>query len=201
MKVLIIDFAARRRSRTRCLGKIDGGRIVTTGIVWLALLLSGCQPLGYSADNDLPPEPAAAELAEPLEPAHDFALSTLDGDTVRLSNLRGRWVLINFWATWCAPCRDEMPYLDRLAADHANQLSVLAVNMRESKTTVRAFVEEFDLHLPILVAPDDATLLAYYVRGLPVSVLIDPDGMVTQRIVGPIQPGFVEAEMGNCDAC
>lgn len=197
MKALIIDFSARRRSRTHYLGKIDGSRIVTTGIVWLALLLSGCQPLGYFADNDLPPESAAADLAESLEPAHDFALSTLDGDTVRLSNLRGRWVLINFWATWCAPCRDEMPYLDRLAAEHADQLSVLAINMRESEATMRAFVEEFDLHLPILVAPDDATLLGYYVRGLPVSVLIDPDGMVTQRIAGPIQPGFVEAEIGN----
>lgn len=152
MKALIIDFTARRHSRTHRLGKIYGSRIVTTGIVWFALLVSGCQPLGYSADNDLPPEPTPMELAEPLEPAHDFVLATLGGDTVRLSDQRGRWVLINFWATWCAPCRDEMPYLDRLAADHSDRLSVWAVNMREPEATVRAFVEELDLHLPILVA-------------------------------------------------
>jgi thiol-disulfide isomerase/thioredoxin len=161
-----------------------------------ALLLAGCQPVGYADDNMLFVEPTALEAA-PVELAPDFALATLEDGMVRLSELRGRWVLVNFWATWCAPCRDEMPYLDRLAADHADRLSVLAVNMRESEATVRAFVEELDLRLPILLAPDDATLLAYYVRGLPISVLINPDGMVVQRIVGPIQPGFVEAEIGN----
>lgn len=160
---------------------------------WIvAVLLAGCQPPGYVIENELPAEPTPVEVAEPLDLAHDFALPTLDGVTVRLSDLRGRWVLVNFWATWCAPCREEMPYLDRLATDHADRLSVLAVNMRESETAVRTFAEELDLRLPILLQPDDATLLAYYVRGLPISVLIDPDGGVVQRIIGLVQPGTVE---------
>ena len=168
------------------------------GIHWLWLicllwivLLGGCQPVGYTDDDKLFAEPTPLEAA-PVELAHDFALTTLDGAAVRLSDLRGRWVLVNFWATWCAPCRDEMPYLDRLAADHADHLSVLAVNMRESEATVRAFAEELDLNLPILLAPDDATLLAYYVRGLPISVLIDPAGNVAHRIIGAVQPGIIE---------
>jgi thiol-disulfide isomerase/thioredoxin len=165
-------------------------------LLWGALLLAGCQPIGYTDDSELFAEPTPVETAS-VELAPDFVLTTLDGATVRLSDLRGRWVLVNFWATWCAPCRDEMPYLDRLAADHADHLSVLAVNLRESEATVRAFAEELDLQLSILLAPDDAMLLAYSVRGLPISVLIDPDGNVDQRIIGPIQPGFVEAEIGN----
>lgn len=171
-------------------------RLCLICVLWVALLLAGCQPIGYTDDSELFAEPTPVGRAS-VELAPDFELATLGGGTVRLSDLRGRWVLVNFWATWCAPCRDEMPYLDRLAVDHADHLSVLAVNMRESEATVRTFVEELDLHLPILLAPDDATLLAYYVRGLPISVLIDPDGSVTQRIVGPVQPGFVEAEIGS----
>ena len=166
-------------------------RLCLVCVLWGALLLAGCQPIGYTDDSDLFAEPTPVETAS-VELAPDFALATLDGATVRLSDLRDRWVLVNFWATWCAPCRDEMPYLDRLAVDHADHLSVLAVNMRESEATVRAFAEELDLQLPILLAPDDAMLLAYYVRGLPISVLIDPDGNVVQRIVGPVQPGVVE---------
>ncbi|HAJ35799.1 MAG TPA: alkyl hydroperoxide reductase [Chloroflexi bacterium] len=167
---------------------------------WIAavlVLLAGCQPPGYIDENELPAEPTPLEVAEPLDLAHDFALPTLDGVTVRLSDLRRRWVLVNFWATWCAPCREEMPYLDRLATDHADRLSVLAINLRESETTVRAFAEELDLRLPILLQPDDATLLAYYGRGLPISVVIDPAGNVVQRVVGPLQPETVAQVMSH----
>jgi len=195
-RVSSCDGAQRRRRRRSASDLAWWG----AWIVWALLLLAACQPPGYVAENELPAEPTPVELAEPTlaesaEPrdvAPDFALPTLDGATVRLSDLRGRWVLVNFWATWCAPCRDEMPYLDRLATDHADRLTVLAVNLRESEATVRAFATELDLRLPILMQPDDATLLAYYVRGLPISVLIDPEGIVARRIIGPAPPGVVE---------
>jgi thiol-disulfide isomerase/thioredoxin len=123
--------------------------------------------------------------------APDFTLETVDGDSITLSALRGRWVLINFWATWCAPCRDEMPYLAALAETQSDTLTVLPINMRERLDQVRMFVGELGIRLPILVDPDDATLLAYGVRGLPVSFLIAPDGTIARRIVGPVQPGDV----------
>jgi thiol-disulfide isomerase/thioredoxin len=156
----------------------------------LMLALAGCQMPDLRAAT----QPAAGAIA-PAELAPDFTLATLDDATVQLSTLRGRWVLINFWATWCAPCREEMPYLDSLATRHADRLTVLAVNMRESKDAVAAFVNELDLHLSVLLAPGDAILLAYNVRGLPISFLIDPDGAVVQRIVGPVTPGRIEAEI------
>lgn len=182
------NSAPRRRRQTWASKLLDYG----AWFVWALVLLAGCQPPGYIAEAELPTEPTPMEVAEPHDVAHDFTLTTLDGATVRLSNLRGRWVLVNFWATWCTPCRDEMPYLDRLAFDYADRLTVLAVNMREPAATVRTFVDALDLRLPILMQPNDAMLLAYYVRGLPISVLIDPDGNIVQRISGPLQPGVVE---------
>jgi thiol-disulfide isomerase/thioredoxin len=147
--------------------------------------------MGYSDDDELFAEPTVVEM-EPSEVAPDFALVTLDGATMRLSELRGRWVLINFWATWCAPCRDEMPYLDRLAATHPDRLTVLGVNMRERATEVAIFADKLNLRLPILLAPDDATLLAYNVRGLPISILVAPEGTIALRIAGPLTNGVIE---------
>jgi thiol-disulfide isomerase/thioredoxin len=156
------------------------------GTVLLALLLGACRPLATP-----PTPPPAAET--PRDAAPDFTLATLDGRTVRLADLRGRWVLVNFWATWCAPCRDEMPYLEELAGNAPEQLVVLAVNLREEGPVVVQFVETLGLTLPILLQPDDAMLLAYDVRGLPISVLIDPTGRVATRVVGPLTGGVVEA--------
>lgn len=169
----------------------------------LMLALAGCQ----MADLAAAPRPAAsaslpaATAAASAELAPDFTLKTFDGAAVQLSTLRGRWVLVNFWAIWCAPCREEMPYLDSLAAQHVDQLTALAVNMRESENAVAAFVAELDLHLPILLMPDDATLLAYNVRGLPISFLIDPDGAVVQRMVGPVTPGRIKAQIDGYVKC
>ena len=90
-----------------------------------------------------------------------------------------------------------MPYLDRLAMQHSDQLSVLAVNMRESEQEIAGFVDALDLDLPILLDPDNDALLAYNVRSLPLSFLIDPGGSVVRRIAGPITHGLVEAEIEN----
>ena len=165
--------------------------VVACGLL-VAVLLAGCRPPESTTDDELPDEPVAYESVEALEPAHDFALAKLDGGAVRLSDLRGQWVLVNFWATWCAPCRAEMPYLQYLASEHADSLTILAVNMREPPAVIAPFAAELGLDLPILLQPDDAMLLAYDVRGLPVSVLIDPAGMVVMRTVGPLAEGAVE---------
>lgn len=154
----------------------------------LIFLTSGCEanPLVDQAA----PEQRPADINAP-ESAHDFTLATLDGGSITLSDLRGRWVLINFWATWCAPCRDEMPFLATLALAQGDMLTVLAINMREQPDDVRTFVDELGIRLPILLEPDDATLLAYRVTGLPTSFLIAPDGTLARRIPGPLQPGDV----------
>lgn len=139
--------------------------------------------------------PVPSQVPEAAGLAPDFTFTSLGGESVSLSQQRGRWVLVNFWATWCVPCREEMPYLDELARGNADQLVVLAINMREPEDQVRAFVDELALALPVLLEPDDATLLAYGIYGLPMSFLVGPDGVLVERVAGPVTPGEIESRL------
>jgi thiol-disulfide isomerase/thioredoxin len=167
-------------------------RGLATGL--LAGLLAGTAGGCTGPVPRVPPQPGGSPSPAAAAAAHapDFTLAALDGGTVTLSALRGRWVLVNFWATWCLPCREEMPLLAAAAQEHADTLTVLAVNMREQPEEVAAFLAELGVSLPVLLDPDDATLLAYQVRGLPVSYLVAPDGAIARRILGPVQPGDLE---------
>lgn len=106
----------------------------------------------------------------------DFALQTLDGETVRLSELRGRRVLLNFWATWCGPCRVELPFLARWARNHPDTV-VLALAVDRDPDDVRRLAPSLDLPFPILLT-DRGTQAAYGVTTLPTSVLVDADGTI-----------------------
>ncbi len=143
-------------------------------LLCIILLLSSC---------------ASATTTEAI-PATDFNLQSLNGEQTQLADLRGRWVVINFWATWCAPCVEELPLLQQLAEQHPNALAVLAINMREDEDAVRAFVEQHNLSLPVLLEPDDQMLLDYGVQGLPLSIMVSPNGEVMQRHVGPVDKAF-----------
>jgi thiol-disulfide isomerase/thioredoxin len=126
-------------------------------------------------------------VSRPAEPiaAWELELRDLHGQAVRLHDLRGRVVLLNFWATWCAPCRDEMPALETLARELGPRgLTVVGVNYKESQADVQAFVREQKLGFPILL--DDAGEVAkrYQVFALPVSVLVDRRGMIVGTVLG-----------------
>ena len=137
--------------------------------------------------------PAAPPTPQPLA-AQDFALMALDGSTVRLSDLRGRWVMINFWATDCDSCRIELADLQRIAALFADRLTMLGVNVGSSDADVRAFAADMGLQIPVLLNPDQPTLDAYYVTALPVTVIIAPDGNLVYRQFGPVDMEF-ESEL------
>ncbi|MBK8049382.1 MAG: redoxin domain-containing protein [Anaerolineales bacterium] len=157
--------------------------------LWLAsgvLALSACtSPSPPSPAADKAPTTTSAVDAN-AEMAHDFTLQTVDGDTVTLSDLRGQWVLLNFWATWCAPCVREMPYLAEVAQER--EIAVLGVNFNETADTAAAYAREQAIDFPILLAPDDITLLMYEVRGLPRTIVISPDGAIAGRFVGELNP-------------
>lgn len=131
---------------------------------------------------------AESAPADDAELASEFTMTSLAGEEVALSSLRGRYVLINFWATWCAPCREEMPYLQQLSIDHADRLTVLGVNMREEPERIYPFVEEFGLTFPVLLNPPDNIIGENNVRGLPVSYVVGPDGTVVYRKIGEMLP-------------
>ena len=130
--------------------------------------------------------PVAA--AGPLvgDPAPDFELVEAGtGNKQRLSDFRGRPVLVNFWATWCAPCRTEMPALEKAAITYRNAgLQVLAVNFGESQPAVLAFAAELGLQLPLLLDSDGAVQATYRVPGYPSSYFIDRQARVAAVHLG-----------------
>lgn len=118
--------------------------------------------------------------------APDFALPTLRGAAIHLADLQGKVVLLNFWATWCVPCRTEMPAIEALYQRYKNRgLEVLAVNMDKlAPEAVGAFVKEVGVTFPIVLDPSWTTARAYRVRGLPTTLLIDRAGNVVTQELG-----------------
>jgi peroxiredoxin len=133
----------------------------------------------------------AGKVAPEIRPeqgylAPDFALPSLDGQTVRLSDLRGKAVLLNFWATWCSPCRQEMPTIEKVYQDSKSRgLAILAVSLDAgSKSVVKSFMQELKLEFPVLLDPEMEVLRIYRMVGIPASFLIDKQGIIRHREVG-----------------
>lgn len=121
---------------------------------------------------------------EPVE-APDFTLNYLNGEEVSLSDFRGKVVFLNFWATWCGPCRVEMPSMNDLHADLKDENFVLlAVNQQEEPSVVADFVEEQGYDFPILMDRNGRTSYQYGIRGIPTTYIIGPDGNVIAGKVG-----------------
>ncbi len=128
------------------------------------------------------PLPWPAERATPA-----LVLPSWDGPAVSLQALRGRPVLLNFWASWCLPCRTEMPSLELLATRHeAEGLEVLAVNFRETDAAVRRFVDDSALTLPVLRDRDGAAAQAFGVRIFPTTVAIGRHGRAMFSVIGEL---------------
>ncbi|MXZ80296.1 MAG: TlpA family protein disulfide reductase [Gammaproteobacteria bacterium] len=131
--------------------------------------------------------PAVASGPERPAEVSDFVLDDLDGNPVRLSDFRGRAVLINFWATWCGPCVEELPTLEGLRRHFQDRpFSVIAINLGEDAQTVRDFLDTNALKLNMILLIDEGGTVAetYCVRGLPATLLIDRDGRVVFGGVG-----------------
>jgi peroxiredoxin len=123
-----------------------------------------------------------------------FSAMTVDGRPLSLESLRGRVVLLNFWATWCLECRVELPALEQLHRDYASRgLTVLAVNFREEPGAVRRYARALGLTMPLLVDPAGAITKSYGVIGFPTSFLIGRDGRAVARAIGPREWATAEA--------
>ena len=145
-------------------------------LIWMAALT----PRGSGADPDrLVPWKAAATPG--------LALGDLAGRPQRLADLRGRVVLVNFWATWCEPCREEMPSMQRLRAALAGRpFVVLAVNLAESEARVRRFLEQTPVPFPVLLDRDGGVAKAWRARILPASFVVGPDGAIRYVALGEL---------------
>ena len=132
--------------------------------------------------------------------AYDFYLEDMDGNFVSLSDFRGKKVFLNFWASWCPPCRVEMPHLQEFAEENEDVV-VLGVNVTSSESSldnVKGFVDEFGLTFPNLYGTDDIANL-YDVEFLPTSYFIDSNGVVNESVIGPVTKDILEARFALMD--
>lgn len=121
---------------------------------------------------------------EPVE-APEFTLKNLDGESVSLSDMKGSYVFLNFWATWCPPCREEMPSMDTMYHELSDiDFEVLAVDLQESEQTVRTFVESNKYTFPVLLDSRGRVGSQYNVRSIPTTYLIDDEGFAVAFLVG-----------------
>jgi len=119
----------------------------------------------------------ASTLAAHATPAPDFTLKTLDGPALRLAEQRGQVVLVNFWASWCAPCKVEMPHLNRLADKYRDiGVVLLAVNVDDDPKKAAAEARKLGINFPVLLDTAKTASKAYQLQAMPTTVLVDRDG-------------------------
>ncbi|MYD28514.1 MAG: redoxin domain-containing protein [Dehalococcoidia bacterium] len=153
----------------------DGGGVEAEAGMGVVALAGSLNPTG---------EAPAAEVGR-AAPA--FRLRDLDGSAAELTDFRGQYVLLNFWASWCGPCRGETPALQAFFEDRSPGLVVVGVNQQETAETAGAFTEQFDVTYPIVLDADGQVSGAYRVStGLPVSFLIDPEGVIQRVHLGAL---------------
>ena len=127
--------------------------------------------------------------------APDFSLKTLDGKIATLAELRGKPVLLNFWATWCESCKEEMPALEALHKKLGGKAALLGASMdSDFSKDVPPFARKYGLTFP-LIGADDKTMRAYAVRSLPATFLIDAEGRIVRRWLGPLDARAVENDI------
>ncbi len=115
----------------------------------------------------------------------DFSLKDLSRQEHNLSSYAGKLVFLNFWATWCGPCREEIPSMEELYLELQNQdFLIVAVNSQEAREQVADFVENIGMSFPVLLDTDGRVGAAYSVRAIPTTYIIDPQGYILGRMVG-----------------
>jgi len=150
----------------------------------MLLMLAATHVLADAEESDLGYQ---FSPVTPLIVAPDFTLEDMDGESYELHDYRGKVVLVNFWATWCPPCRKEMPALEALYRKlDGNSFAVLAINQWEDPDHVFAYTGELNVFptFPILFDPESEISALYGVKGLPTSFLIDKKGRLAYRAVG-----------------
>ena len=154
-------------------------------ILYILVLIAGASWIVLSSETGETTAVAAAPQAG--FPAPDFTLKTAEGETYTLSELKGQAVLVNVWATWCPPCKAEMPAIEKMYNEYKDQgFVVLAVNstFQDNPLEIAPFIEDYGLTFPILLDETSDISRAYQVRSLPSSYFINRQGMITEVVIG-----------------
>ena len=133
------------------------------------------------------PESAAVGSIAP-----DFELANLENESLRLSKMRGKIVILNFWATWCEPCKVEMPFFEDFYQGSQSDLEILAINFDEPALQVEQFVDEFQMSFPVLLDPGGLIQELYRVRGYPTTFVVDEEGVIQFHHIGLVTDSQLE---------
>lgn len=155
------------------------GRSVWPHLVAAALLIGLAAPAS-SGDTDQTLTPIADQ---PMAP--DFDLEDPDGNPQRLADYQGKAIILNFWATWCPPCREEMPSMQRAhEAVSDDGIAMIAINVGEDADTIEQFLASYPVDFPLPMDLDSKVVQSYPVRGLPTTFVIDPEGRLVYVATG-----------------
>ena len=177
--------------------------MLTLGL--LALAFSGCTsampPAGPTMPHTIAPESklvadtAPVDLPQVGQIAPDFQYTMPDGSTHLLSQLHGKKVLVNFWATWCGPCRSEMPDLQKALGETGDSLVVLGVNKAQELKEIAPFADELRISFPLIANPAGDIAGRYGAQNLPTSYFINSDGTIGLKKTGVMNYGFIKAHI------
>ncbi|MBI2303507.1 MAG: TlpA family protein disulfide reductase [Chloroflexi bacterium] len=178
------------------------GAVVIVALVALYLLegdssqaIGSSRPLSLGSPSDGNPSSSltAPQLGRPIP---DFTLSTLDGGSLTLSQLRGKTVLINFWASWCPPCRAEMPDLQKVYEEYRDKdFVIVAVNIQEDRDTAANFIKRMGLTFPVALDTTGQVTAGYRITYIPTTFFVDKEGIVRQVAVGQMNRASILAKL------
>jgi len=134
--------------------------------------------------------------------APNFKLKTLDGKEVQLSDYRGKKVILNFWATWCPPCKAEIPHMEKYYKKQAKDdgVEILAVNLTKSdkdEEYIRDFVKSYDMTYPVLLDEDGEQQKQYEIVTIPTTFFIDKNGRIQKKVIGPMDQDMMSKAIAN----
>lgn len=174
-------------------------------VVLIGLVIWGFYDVGAKSDSaGVPSNTNQGQLKIGLEKgnlAPDFELKSIDGKSMKLSSLRGKKVIVNMWATWCPPCRLEMPDMEKFYTKNKSEgIEILAVNLttaEKSRNDVPAFVKAYGITFPILMDENGDVARLYAVTSIPASFIIDTQGVIREKIVGPMTYDSMKQMLGT----
>jgi DsbE subfamily thiol:disulfide oxidoreductase len=166
-------------------------------IAGLAVILAGVRELqnrGTEGIKDFSVADRQATAQVENTPAPSFTMETLDGGTVSLDEMRGDIVVVNFWATWCGPCRQEAPGFRHLSRKYGSQgVRFLGINERDNRAAAQAFVREFGLGYPSAFDPTGSLADDFALYAMPTTFVLNPEGIIRYRFVGYVTETELQA--------
>ncbi len=177
-------------------------RYATVAVILLVIGALFVQREVLSDDDDGPLGVIDSQRPDEGELAPDFGLLSPEGERIALSDFRGKTVVLNFWATWCPPCRAEMPELQAawMERQESDDFVVLAVDFDETAVEVNDFFQDFELTFPVVLDGGGSVAEHYGVRGLPATFFIDAEGVLRSKNLGPVFGELLPAGIAAADA-